>query len=355
MSKQLKVGVPAETKPMEGRVALVPHAVRELVQQGIEVHIQSAAGESSGFTDEAYRQCGAHIAVDAAALYSVADLIVKVKEPIEEDLVHLRPRHLLFCYLHLAPNPGLARTLCDIGLTAVAFETVFDRGGLPLLAPMSEIAGRVAVQAGAHFLHRSMGGSGVLLGGVTGTMPGQVTVIGAGVAGMNAALAAAATGARVIAFDRSADALRAVERLADNITGVYAYRDSIAETLRSTDLLIGAVLVPGARAPHIVSREMVAGMPQGSVIVDISVDQGGCIETIMPTDYRDPVYLDEGVLHMGVTNLPGAVPKTASEALSGAILPYVGKLALGGLKSFRPLSDGINVSGGKIVLPALLE
>jgi len=355
MAQQLKVGIPKENKPMEGRIALVPHAVNELVQQGVPVVVESGAGKKSGFSDYEYKQAGAVIADSAKQLYAAVDLIVKVKEPIAQDLALLESRHLLFCYLHLAPNPDLAAALCDIGLTAVAFETVRENGGLPLLAPMSEIAGRVAVQAGAHLLHSSMGGRGVLLGGVTGTAAGRVVIIGAGVAGQNAAAVAAASGAQVIAFDRSAEALKSIERLAPNITGLYAYAGAIEQALQTADLLVGAVLIPGQKAPHIVTREMVRKMPRGSVIVDISVDQGGCIETIRPTDYRDPVYVDEGVLHMGVTNLPGAVPKTASEALSGALLPFVGRLAMEGVMAFPALSDGINVSGGKIVLPALLE
>lgn len=355
MSTQQTVGVAKEIKPMEARVALVPHAVAELVEQGYEVWVQSTAGELSGFSDDAYRQAGAHIAGDAEELFARGQLIVKVKEPVAGDLALLKPHHLLFCFLHLAPNPALTKSLCDIGLTAIAFETVQVGGRLPLLAPMSEIAGRVSVQAGIHYLHRSMGGKGILLGGVPGTEPGRVVVIGAGVAGQNAAAAAAAAGAQVVAFDRSADALRAVEALAPNITGVYAYQGAIAEAVSRADLVVGAVLVPGARAPHVVTRPMVQSMPDGGLIVDISIDQGGCIETIRPTDYRDPVYLEEGVLHMGVTNMPGAVPRTASEALSGAILPYVQHLAGGKWREYGPLSDGINVSGGKIVLPALLE
>jgi len=355
MSKLLTIGIPKETKPLEARIALVPHAVAELVAVGCEVWIERGAGESSGFSDQRYVEAGAQIAADAAELFDRAELVVKVKEPIAGDLALLQERHLLFCYLHLAPNPTLTQALCNIGLTAVAFETVQVGNQLPLLAPMSEIAGRVAVQAGVHYLHRTMGGKGVLLGGVAGAQPGKVVVVGAGVAGRNAAQAAAATGAQVVAFDRNADALRAVEAIAPNITGIYSYQSAIAEAMLEADLVVGAVLIPGAKAPRVITREMVKGMPDGGLIVDISIDQGGCIETIRATDYRDPVYLEEGVLHMGVTNMPGAVPKTASEALSGAILPYVQRLAQGQLKSFAPLTDGINVSHGKIILPALLE
>ncbi len=351
----LVIGIAKECKPMEGRVALVPHAVAELVASGCEVFIEKGAGSLSGFSDQEYEAVGAQIADNHAALFEHATLIVKVKEPIAEDLQHLRSHHLLFCYLHLAPNPQLTASLCDIGLTAVAFETVYDGGKIPLLAPMSEIAGRVSVQAGMHYLHGSIGGKGLLLGGVAGTEPGKVVVIGAGVAGQNAAQMAAAVGAQVVAFDRNAAALREIEKIAPNINGVYSYQGAIAKAMEDADMVVGAVLLPGAKAPRIVTREMVANMPDGGVIVDISIDQGGCIETIRATDYRDPIYTEEGVIHMGVTNMPGAVPRTASEALSGAILPYVAKLASGQLQSNLPLREGINVSDGKIVLPALLE
>ena len=355
MSTVLTVGIPKEIKPMEARVALVPHAVADLVGQGCEVWVQRSAGELSGFGDAEYMNAGAHMAEDAAELFDKAQLVVKVKEPIQGDLDLLQPHHLLFCYLHLAPNPTLTQSLCSIGLTAVAFETVQEGSRLPLLAPMSEIAGRVSVQAGMHYLHRSMGGKGILLGGVPGAEPGKVVIIGAGVAGQNAAQAAAATGAQVVAFDRSAEALRVIESLAPNITGVYSYQGAIEKALQNADLVVGAVLIPGARAPKVVTREMICGMPNGGVVVDISIDQGGCIETMRATDYRDPVFTEEGVLHMGVTNMPGAVPRTASEALSGAILSYVQRLARGQLQEYAPLSDRINVSKGKIVLPALIE
>lgn len=351
----MKIGIPLEIKPMEARVALVPGAVTELVQAGHAVGVQVGAGQLSGYPDADYQKAGATMLADAGAVYGWADLIVKVKEPVAGDLALLEARHLLFCYLHLAPNPELTRRLQDIGLTAIAFETVMERGQLPLLAPMSEIAGRVAVQAGVHYLHRSMGGKGVLLGGVPGADNGRVVVVGAGIAGRNAAKLAAALGAHVTAFDRSPDALRAVEAIASNITGLFAYPDAIATEIAQADLVIGAVLIPGATAPRVVTREMVRSMPDGGFIADISIDQGGCVETMRATDYRDPVYLEEGVWHMGVTNMPGAVPRTASQALSGAILPYVKKLASGDWKSVPSLVDGVNVAAGKVVHPALLS
>lgn len=351
----MKIGIPMEIKPMEARIALVPGAVAELVQAGHPVFVQAGAGVLSGYPDSEYLRAGAILSDGAEALFAQAELIVKVKEPVEGDLALLESRHLLFCYLHLAPNPTLAQRLCNIGLTGIAFETVAENGALPLLAPMSEIAGRVAVQAGVHYLHGSMGGKGILLGGVPGAENGNVVVIGAGVAGRNAAKMAAAFGAHVTAFDRSPDALRAVEALSSNITGLFAYQDSIAEEMTRADLVIGAVLIPGAKAPRLVTRDMVKGMPAGGFIADISIDQGGCIETMRATDYRNPVYLEEGIWHMGVTNMPGAVPRTASQALCGAILPYVKKLASGEWKSVPSLAQGVNVAGGKIVHPALLS
>lgn len=351
----MKIGIPTEIKPMEARIALVPGAVAELVQAGHQVLVQAGAGQLSGYPDQTYQKAGASIVPDAPALFAQADVVVKVKEPVEGDLALLQSRHLLFCYLHLAPNPTLTRRLCEIGLTAIAFETVNEHGALPLLAPMSEIAGRVAVQAGIHYLHRPMGGKGLLLGGVPGAENGRVVVIGAGVAGLNAARTAAAMGAHVTAFDRSPDALRRAEALAPNITGLFAYQDAIAEAMTQADLVIGAVLIPGARAPRLVTRAMVQGMPDGGFIADISIDQGGCIETVRATDYRNPVYLEEGVWHMGVTNMPGAVPRTASQALSGAILPYVKKIASGEWKTLPSLAQGVNVAAGKVVHPALLS
>ncbi len=351
----LLVGVPKEIKPMEGRIALTPDAVADLVNDGIPVLVQASAGEQAGFSDEAYRRAGATIAANAEALYGQSQLLVKVKEPVEGDLQWLRPEHLLFCYLHLAPNPALTQALLNKKLTAVAFETVEVNGRLPLLAPMSEIAGRVAVQAACHYLHASLGGSGVLLGGVAGTPRGRVVIIGAGVAGKNSALVAASLGAEVLVFDKNTDALREVERLSPLVKGLYMSRTTLADSLKTTDILVGAVLVPGARAPKLVSREMVAAMPRGSVIVDISIDQGGCIETMRVTDYRKPVYVEEGVVHMGVANLPGGVPRTSTIALSGVIAPYVHWLAHGKLEDNPALLRGVNVRGGAIVHPALLQ
>lgn len=351
----LKIGVPKEIKPMEGRVSLVPSAVAEIVHNRGLVYVEKGAGEQSGFYDQQYRKAGATVVDSADALFAAAEMIVKVKEPVADDLKRLRSEHLLFCFLHLAANKTLLEELKKRGLLAIAFETVESKGSLPLLMPMSEVAGRVAVQSAVHWLHASMGGRGILLGGATATERGQVTVLGAGTAGTFAIKEAAAMGANITVFDLNPDALRRVRELGPNVTGLYSSQGDIERVLKTTDLLIGAVLVPGAAAPKLVSRDMVKGMPEGSVIVDIAIDQGGCVETIRPTDYRQPTYVEEGVVHMGVTNLPGAVPRTSSEALSAAILPYVVQLAQGKLKSSPALKAGINVENGKVVHPALIS
>jgi alanine dehydrogenase len=262
---------------------------------------------------------------------------------------------LLFCFLHLAANPELAAQLQAIGLTAIAFETVETQGSLPLLAPMSDIAGRVAAQVGAHLLHQPAGGRGILLGGLPAAGRGQVVVIGAGVAGSNAARMAAAMGAQVTVFDRKREKLFMARDIGDNVTALYPYRDAIGEAVSRADLLVGAVLIPGAKTPHIVSRAMVKNMKKRSVIIDISVDQGGCVETIRPTDYQQPTYLDEEVIHFGVTNMPGAVPRSASQALSAAILPYAQLLASGDWRGHQELLNGINIEAGQLVHPALKD
>lgn len=350
----MRVGIPTEIKPKEGRVALVPAACGDLVKAGHQVFVQAGAGKLSGFSDEQYRAAGVQIMESAQALYAAAELIVKVKEPIAGDLQWLKPAHLLFCYLHLAPNPELTKALCAIGLTAIAFETVEEGGRLPLLAPMSEIAGRVGVQVGAHLLHASLGGKGLLLGGVPGAVRGKVVVLGAGMSGMRAAETAAGMGANVVVYDKYAEPLRRVCQLSPLITGKFAYADAIAEDLKTADLLIGAVLIPGAKAPKLVTEAMVKQMEPGSVIVDIAIDQGGCVETIRATNYLEPTYVLHDVIHMGVTNMPGAVPHTSTQALCGAILPYVQLLASGDWQRYPSLLGGVNVRAGQVVHPALL-
>ena len=352
----MHIGIPREIKPLEGRVALSPEACGDLVHAGHTVCVEHNAGKLSGYPDEQYVAIGATIAADANTTYGQAELIVKVKEPVTDDLALLRKDHLLFCFLHLAANPELARRLQDIGLTAVAFETVeADSGALPLLAPMSDIAGRIATQIGTSLLHQPQGGKGLLLGGLPGAERGRVVIIGAGNAGGNAAAMAAAIGAEVMVFDLRRERLAAMRTLGNNVTGLYPYKDAIKRAVATADLLIGATLKTARRAPHIVTRDMVREMQPGSVIVDISVDQGGCIETTRPTSYENPTYMDEGVVHFTVTNMPGAVPRSASQALSAALLPYVHTLARPGWKNSPSLSRGINVAAGKLTHPALKE
>ncbi len=350
----MRIGIPRETKTLEGRVALVPAACGDLVRAGHEVFIEAGAGEKSGFSDEDFKAVGVDVQPDAAALYEVAELVVKVKEPIDGDLEHLRSDHLLFCYLHLAAEPKLTERLLDIGLTGVAFETVEESdGSLPLLAPMSNIAGRIGVQVGTHLLHQPQGGRGILLGGLPSADRGHVVVLGAGAAGGNSARLAAAAGARVTVFDKRQDRLSEMMAIGPNVTALYPYVETVGEYVARADMVIGAVLVTGARAPHVVTRDMISSMNEGSVVVDISVDQGGCIETTRPTTYKDPTYQVEGVTHFCVTNMPGAVPRTSSQALSATILPYVQQMARPDWQERQALSRGVNVRSGEIVHPAL--
>lgn len=349
----LCVGVPKETKPLEGRVALTPAAAAELVRRGVPLAIERGAGAGSGYADADYRAIGAQIMPDADALYDWAQLVVKVKEPVGAEIDRLKPDQLLFCYLHLAANPGLTRSLCDIGLTAVAFETVVDHGHLPILSPMSDIAGRISVQVGAHLLHTPQGGKGILLGGLASVERGEVVVLGAGNAGGAAVQAAAAMGANVTVFDKNPRQLERMHRVAPNVTALVSIDAAVSEAVAAADLLIGAVLLPGAAAPHVVSRAQVAQMQPGSVIADIAVDQGGCIETTRATTYDAPTYVEEGVQHFCVTNMPGAVPRSATQALSAAMLPYLLLLLDSGWRDDPRLAQAVNVSGGEVVHPAL--
>jgi alanine dehydrogenase len=350
---RMHIGIPREVKTLEGRVALVPDACAELVQAGHRVFIEARAGAASGYADDAYRAAGVEIQPDAAALYGAAGLIIKVKEPVEPDLALLRRDHLLFCYLHLAADRALTERLQAIGLTAVAFETVRAGDGLPLLAPMSAIAGRLAVQIGTYLLHRPQGGKGVLLGGVAGAARGRVAVIGAGTAGGNAAALAAALGAEVTVFDPDPAALARMQVLGANVTALYPHPEALTAHLPSTDLLIGATLVPGRRAAHVVTAAMIAGMAPGSVVVDISVDQGGCIETTRPTDYAEPTYTVGGVIHFAVTNMPGAVPRTATQALSAALMPYAKRIAEPDWEDDASMAAGLNIKDGQVVHPGV--
>lgn len=350
----MRIAIPKEIKTLEGRVALVPDAVAELVKHGHEVFVQQDSGVLSGYTNDDFRQAGAQLVPDAKAVYDAGEIIVKVKEPQTPELDLMRSDQILFSYLHLAAEPALLKGLQDIGITAVAFETVeLANGQLPLLAPMSDIAGRVAVQVGTHLLHRPSGGKGILLGGLPAAERGHVVILGAGVAGGNAAELAAAMGAEVTVFDRNRDKLARMRALGNNVTALYPYAQSLMKAVQRADLLIGAILVTGQKAAHLVSADMVKSMQDGSVIIDISVDQGGCVETTRPTTYENPTFEWEGVVHFGVTNMPGAVPRTASQALSASLLSYVLRIASADWQQQPDLVAGINVANGKIVHPAL--
>ncbi len=331
----MKVGVPREVKSDEYRVGLTPAGVRELVDHEHEVIVQAGAGEGSSIFDTDYAAQGAVIVPDAGSVFAACDLIVKVKEPQALEIALLEPRHTLFTYLHLAPAPELTDGLLESGATCIAYETVEDRAGeLPLLAPMSEVAGKIATQAGAFMLQKPLRGRGTLLGGVPGVRAGTVIIIGGGIVGVSAAVVAAGMGASVFVLDRSLDRLRKLdERFGGMCDTLYASTVAIESILPEADLVIGAVLVPGARAPHVVSRDQLSLMKRNAVIVDVSIDQGGCFETSRPTTHAEPIYELDGVMHYCVTNMPGAVPVTSTSALTNATLPYLLKLADAGARS----------------------
>ncbi len=320
----MKVGVPTEIKTDEYRVALTPSGVRELAEHGHQVVVQAGAGEGSSISDADYAEQGAEILPDAAAVFGEAEMIDKVKEPQAVAVARLEPRHTLFTYLHLAPDPGLTKGLVDSGATCVAYETVEDaRGRLPLLAPMSEVAGKIATQAGAFMLEKPLGGRGILLGGVPGVAAANVMVIGGGVVGMNAAFIAIGMEATVYVYDRNIDRLRELDiAFGGRADTCYASTLDIEKRLPDVDLVIGAVLVHGAKAPYVIRRDQLKLMKKGAVIVDVSIDQGGCFETSRPTTHTDPTYEVDGVTHYCVANMPGAVPTTSSHALNHATLPF---------------------------------
>src|SRR5215203_227339 len=351
----MKVGCPTEIKTDEYRVALTPAGVRELVEHGHEVFIQAGAGEGSAIADEEYTSQGAKILPDAAAVFAESDMIVKVKEPQAVEVELLEPRHTLFTYLHLAPDPGLTQGLVDSGATCVAYETVEDaRGRLPLLAPMSEVAGKIATQAGAFMLEKPLGGRGILLGGVPGVAAAKVMIIGGGVVGMNAAFIAIGMEATVFVLDRSVDRLRELDiAFGGRADTCYASTLDIEKRLPDVDLVIGAVLVHGAKAPYVIRREQLKLMKPGAVIVDVSIDQGGCFETSRPTTHTNPTYEVEGVTHYCVANMPGAVPRTSTYALTNATMPYVVKLAERGWKAAcaadSALAKGLSTHEGALL------
>jgi alanine dehydrogenase len=357
----MKVGAPTETKPDEYRVAITPAGVRELVEHGHEVLIQSGAGAGSSVADAAFETQGARIVPDAGAVFGEAEMILKVKEPQPPEVEMLRPGQLLFTYLHLAPARELTEGLRASGATCVAYETVEDsHGQLPLLAPMSEIAGKLATQAGAFMLEKQYGGRGILLGGVPGVAAATVIVIGGGVVGMNAAFIAIGMEADVFVFEKSIDRLRELDiAFGGRCSTVYSTTLAVEEMLPGADLVIGAVLVHGARAPHVVRRSQLELMKQGAVLVDVAIDQGGCFETSKPTTHRDPTFEVKGITHYCVANMPGAVPITSTYALTNATLPYAVALAdLGVGDAIRRdpgLRLGVNVAGGEVTHPAVAE
>tara|TARA_R110002049_G_scaffold29236_9_gene99248 strand:+ start:397 stop:1497 length:1101 start_codon:yes stop_codon:yes gene_type:complete len=349
----MRIGIPREIKNHEYRVGLLPAGVGELVARGHEVFVQAGAGVGAGAEDAAYHTAGATLVEHPRELFDAAELIVKVKEPQPEEFNYLRADQVLFTYLHLAPDPQQAHALLDAGLTAIAYETVTDaHGGLPLLAPMSEIAGRMSVQAGAHCLEKANGGRGVLLGGVPGVEPGHVVVLGAGTVGSNATMIALGMGACVTVIDRSLDALRRItERFGTRAATLHASHEAIARSLVDADLVIGAVLVPGGNAPKLITRAMLATMRAGSVIVDVAIDQGGCCESSRATTHEAPTYIEQGVVHYCVANMPGAVARSATQALNAATLPHVLALAKGWRQALAEdphLAAGLNVFDGAV-------
>jgi alanine dehydrogenase len=354
------IGVAREIKPQEYRVALTPAGARELVQRGHEVLVEQGAGVGSAFPDAAYERAGGSI-VSVNEVWERAELLLKVKEPIAVEYPRLRPGLTLFTYLHIAADELLTRALVDSGITAIAYETVeTDRGALPLLAPMSEIAGRLAPQAGAHHLEKPKDGRGLLLGGVAGVAPGRVVVIGGGIVGYNAAVIALGLGAQVTILERSVDRMRHLEEiLSGRVSLLMSSTLQIEESLKEADLVIGAVLIPGALAPKLVTKDMLGSMKEGSVLVDVAIDQGGCAETSRATTHDDPVYTVEGVIHYCVANMPGAVPITSTRALTNVTLPYVEAIAEhgvgGAIRRDPALAKGVNAVGGRVTYEAVAE
>ena len=357
----MRIGVLSEIKDNESRVGMTPSGVADLTSDGHTVYIQKGAGNGSGFTDEEYVAAGGKILPDADAVYNQADMIVKVKEPIEADLKRMKVAQLLFTYLHLAPVPELTKTLLAKKITGIAYETITGRGGsLPLLTPMSEVAGRMSVHVGAYYLQKPNGGRGVLLGGVPGVLPGDVAIIGGGIVGINAAKMAVGLGAKVTILDNNLDRLRYLDDVFRGTVHTLASNKAhVHDAVRRADLVIGGVLIPGAAAPKLVTRDMIRDMKKGAVIVDVAIDQGGCVETAKATTHSNPVYEVDGVIHYCVANMPGAVPRTSTIALTNATLPFTRILAsLGFEKAIagnNGLAEGVNVYNGQITYRAVAE
>lgn len=355
------VGIPKEIKNNENRVSMTPAGVRELVKRGHTVYVQHTAGENSGFPDAEYERAGAHILPTIEEVYAIAEMIIKVKEPIEPEYKLVRRGQLVFTYFHFACDRTLTEAMLQSGATCLAYETVVDKQGtLPLLIPMSEVAGRMSVQEGARFLEKPQGGKGILLGGVPGVKPAKVLVLGGGVVGTEAALMAAGLGADVTVCDISLPRLRHLaEFMPKNVKTMFSSTYNIEQELPTTDLVIGAVLIPGAKAPHLITREMLGMMKKGSVMVDVAIDQGGCFETSHPTTHAEPVYEVDGIIHYCVANIPGAVPFTSTLALTNATLPYALRLADKGWQQACAedpgLKLGLNVVDGKVTFPGVAE
>lgn len=355
------IGTPTEIKNHEYRVGIVPAGVHAFTSHGHNVIIQAGAGKGSGIDDADYVAAGARIVPTAEDVYGEADMVIKVKEPLPPEYGLLRPGQVLYTYLHLAPDPQQTKALVDSGCTAIAYETIqLDDGSLPLLTPMSEVAGRLSIQMGAHFLEKAQGGRGVLLGGVPGTKPAKVVILGGGVVGTNAAKMALGLGARVTILDVSLPRLRYLDDIFHGTINVLASNEWVVRReIIDADVVVGGVLIAGARAPHVITRDMLSTMMEGSVIVDVAIDQGGCVETAHPTTHADPVYVVDGVIHYCVANMPGAVARTSTFALTNATLPYGLKLADLGPKramlSDRALLKGLNVIAGRVVCPPVAE
>lgn len=357
----MRIGIPTEIKLNEHRIGMTPAGVRELVSHGHAVTVQSGGGTAIGFTDEAYQAAGASIIDSAELIFRNSDMIVKVKEPQAHECAMLQPGQLLFTYLHLAPDPNQAKALLRSGASCIAYETVTaDNGSLPLLAPMSEVAGRLSIQAGAYHLQMLQGGSGTLMGGVPGVAPARVLIIGGGVVGLNAAKMAVGMGASVVLVDRSLDRLRALDDIFNGrVQTLYSTQAVVEAEAKQADLIIGAVLIPGASAPKLISRELVGQLRAGTVMVDVAIDQGGCFETSRPTTHQDPTYRIDDVVHYCVANMPGAVARSSTLALTNATLPFALALAnkglVGALRSDSHLANGLNVHAGQITHAAVAE